>query len=308
MNGIAGLARELALRLVRNWPRKVMALLAAAGFWWLVTTTTTTITQRNFSVPLLVEGVEEEDLAVGVPDFVDVGVSGPGPRIDRLRPDQIRATLDLAGAVGDFDRQIVVQTPQEVRFTSVSPTNVIGFLETVAQRSLTVDVAVVGSTEEGVLIRTAPTPSMVVLTGRQQALASVVRAIALVGPGGGEATVVPVDSSDRPVTGVTVVPSTVDVAVASREVLYTTELLIDFQPPQSSALASAALSRPSVTVAGPPALLMSLEEVVGTVEPLTEDVAPGRYTLPVRLELPAGVVALETPTAVLQYVAEPLQP
>ena len=111
MNGIAGLARELALRLVRNWPRKVMALLAAAGFWWLVTTTTTTITQRNFSVPLLVEGVEEEDLAVGVPDFVDVGVSGPGPRIDRLRPDQIRATLDLAGAVGDFDRQIVVQTP-----------------------------------------------------------------------------------------------------------------------------------------------------------------------------------------------------
>lgn len=308
MSGLIGLAKGLFGRLVRNWPRKLLAVLAATLFWWLVSTTTTTTTQRNFSVPLVVEGIEEEDLAVGVPDFVDVGVTGPGPRIDRLRPDQIRATIDLSGATGDFDRQVVVQTPQEVRFTSVSPTTVIGFVETTAQRTMSVEVAVVGSPAEGVLLRTAPTPSQVVLTGRQQQLAAVQRAIAMAGPAGGEAPVIAVDAQDRPVPGVTAVPSTVDVAVASRDVLYTTELLVDFRPPVSAALASAALSRPSVTVAGPPALLMNLEEVVGTVEPITEEVAPGRYTLPVRLELPAGVVALETPTAVLQFVAEPLEP
>lgn len=308
MSGLLGLIRELLQRLVRNWPRKLMALLAAFGFWWLVSTTTTTITQRTFSIPLEVDGVEAEDLAVGVPDFVDVGVSGPGPRIDRLRPDQLRATLDLNGASGDFDRQVVVQTPQEVRLQSVSPSNVIGFLETVAERSVQVEVAVVGSPPEGVLIRTAPTPSQVVLTGRQQQLAAVQRAVAFVEPAGGQATVIPLGENDQQVQGVTVVPSTVDVSVGSRDVLYTTELLVEFEPPVAAALVSATLSRPTVTVAGPPDVLMTLESVAATVEPMTGEIAPGRYTLPVRLALPEGVVATDPPTAVLQYVSEPLQP
>lgn len=308
MSGLLGLVGELLQRLVRNWPRKLVAILAAFGFWWLVSTTTTTITQRTISVQLEVDGVETEELAVGVPDFVDVSVSGPGPRIDRLRPDQLSATLDLTGASGDFDRQVVVQTPQEVRLQSVTPSNVIGFLESMAQRSVPVEVAVMGSPPEGVSIRTAPTPSQVVLTGRQQQLAAVVRAVALAEPAGGEATVVPLGADDQPVPGVTVVPATVDVAVGSRDVLYTTEVLVAFEPPVAAALVSAALSRPTVTVAGPPAALMQLEEVIGTVEPMTGEVAPGRYTLPVRLALPEGVVALDTPTAVLQYVNEPLQP
>ena len=308
MSGLLGLSKELLQRLVRNWPRKRGALLAAVGFWWLVATTTTTITQRTFSIPLEVDGVEAEDLAVGVPDFVDVGVSGPGPRIDRLRPDQLRATLDLSGASGDFDRQVVVQTPQEVRLQSVSPSNVIGFLETVAQRNVLVEVAVVGAPPEGVLIRTAPNPNQVIITGRQQQLAAVNRAVAFVGPAGGMATVIPLGVDNQPVAGVTVVPGEVDVSVASREVLYTTELLIRFDPPASAALVATALSQPTVTVAGAPEVLMTLEEVTGTVEPLTGEVAPGRYTLPVRLALPEGVVALDSPTAVLQYVSEPLRP
>ncbi|MFA5552105.1 MAG: hypothetical protein WDA03_10890 [Trueperaceae bacterium] len=309
MSGLLGLVQELAQRLVRNWPRKLVALLAAVGFWWLVSTTTTTITQRTFfSIPLEVDGVEAEDLAVGVPDFVDVAVSGPGPRIDRLRPDQLRATLDLTGASGDFDRQVVVQTPQEVRLQSVSPSNVIGFLETVAQRSVPVEVAVTGTPQEGTQIRTAATPSQVVLTGRQQQLAAVTRAVAFTGPNGGEAAVIALGADDQPVTGVTVVPAVVDVSVGSREVLYVADLLIRFEPPVAAALTSATLSRPTVRVAGEPAVLMALDDVVGTVEPMTGEVAPGRYTLPVRLALPEGVVALEAPTAVLQYVSEPLQP
>ena len=228
--------------------------------------------------------------------------------IDRLRPDQLRATLDLDGASGDFDRQVVVQTPQEVRLQSVSPSNVIGFLETVAQRSAPVEVAVVGSPPDGVRLTTAPTPDEVTLTGRQQQLAEVARVVAVVEPTGGEARVIPLSAEDRPVSGVTVLPGTVDVAVATREILYITEVLVEFEAPASAALVSATLSRPTATVAGPPDVLMRLQEVAGTVEPLTGEVAPGRYTLPVRLALPEGVVALDAPTAVLQYVNEPLQP
>lgn len=308
MSGLLGLAKELWQRLVRNWPRKLVALLAAAGFWWLVTTTTTTISQRTLSVNLEIIGVETEELAVGVPNYVDVSVSGPGPRIDRLTPDQLRATLDLAGVSGEFDSQVAVQVPPDLKLQGVSPSSVIGFMETEAQRSVPVEVAVAGAPPDGVSIKTAPTPSQVVLTGRQQQLAAVERAVAFSSPAGGTATVIPLGANDRPVEGVTVVPSTVEVSVGSREVLYTTDLLVRFEPPTAAALVNATLSRPTVTVAGPPEVLMTLEEVVGTVEPLTGEVAPGRYTLPVRLALPDGVVALEAPTATLQYVSEPLRP
>lgn len=308
MSGLLGLARELLARLVRRWPRKLVALLAAAGFWWLVVTTTTTISQRTVSVNLQIVGVETEELAVGVPNFVDVSVSGPGPRIDRLTPNQLSATIDLNGAIGDFDREVMVQVPPDLKLQTVTPSSVIGFLETEAQRSLPVQVAVVGNPPDGVFIRTAPTPGEVVLTGRQSQLALVSRAVAMTSPEGGTATVIALGDDDLPIEGVTVSPATVEVAVGTREVLYTTEVVVRFEPPVASALVGATLSRPTATVAGPPDVLMTMEDVVATVEPLTGDVAPGRYTLPVRLALPEGVVALETPTAILQYSDDPLRP
>lgn len=308
MSGFFGLLGELLRRLVRNWPHKAVAVLVAFGFWWVVTTTTTTITQRSFTIPLEVDGVEAQELAVGLPDVVDVSVSGPGPRVDRLRPDQIRATLDLNEASGEFDRQVVVQTPQEVKLLSVTPSNVIGFLETVAQRVMPVEVGLLDEPPPGTLVRTAPTPAQVVLSGRQQQLSAVARAVALAGPDGGEASVVTLDADGLPVPGVVVTPAKVEVVVSSREVLYVTDVLVELQPLQSPAIASVSLTRPTATIAGPPDSLAPLLTVPGSVEPLTGTVAPGRYTLPVRLDLPEGVVVLAAPAAVVQYVDEPLQP
>ncbi len=308
MSGILGLLLELPRRLVRNWPRKLVALLAAFGFWWLIVTTTTTITQRSFVIPLVVEGMEAEDLAVGVPDVVEVSVSGPGPRIDRLRPDQIRATLDLNDATGEFERQIVVQTPQEVRLLNVTPSSVIGELETVAQRNVPVEVGVVGEPPEGSVIRTAATPSQVRISGRQQLLSRVARVVALSPPAGGTSVLTALDEGGQPVTGVSFDPPTVEVSVGSRPVLYTAEVVVELEPPRDPAIEGVTLSRPTATVAGAPDVVATLDSLTATVEPLTGDVAPGRYTLPVRLALPEGVVAVSIPSAVLQYVSTPVEP
>jgi len=308
VSGLFGALLELLARLVRNWPRKLVALAAAFGFWWLVGTTTTTITQRSFVIPLQVEGVEAEDLAVGVPDVVEVSVSGPGPRIDRLRPDQLLALLDLTDVTGDFERQIVVQTPQEVRLLSVTPSSVIGFLETVAQRTIPVEVGIVGAPPDGTVVRAAATPPQVRMTGRQQQLDRVARAVAFVDPSGGRATVIALDGAEQPVAGIAFDPPAVQVAVGSREVLYTAAVLVELAAPADAAIVSATLTRPTATLAGPQAALAELESVTATVEPLTGEVAPGRYTLPVRLELPDGVVAVSTPSAVLQYVTAPVEP
>lgn len=308
MRRVLNLAGRLTGRLIRNWPYKVAALLAGFLVWFLVTSTSTTITQRSFAIPLEVDGVEGQELAVGVPTVVEVSVSGPGPRVDRLRPDQLRATLDLTGARGDFERPIMVQTPSEIKLLNVNPTDVIGFLETAAQKSATVEVAVVGEPPPGEVITTTSTPRQVIMTGRTQLLDKVVRVVAFTSPAGGEAALVGLDSKDQPVAGLTFRPESVTVEVATRPVLYTTTVDIVFTSPSAYRLDEVKLVDERVTLAGPPDQLTGLTSVPGTVEPLTGEVAPGRYTLPVRLELPPEVVAVSKPTAVLQYLREPLEP
>lgn len=308
MSGIAGLIVELLRRLVRNWPRKLVTLVAAFFLWWLIGASTTTITQRSFVIPLMVEGVEPEALAVGVPDVVEVSITGAGPRVDRIRPDQLRATLDLTGASGDFEERVVVQTPPETSLQSVAPSNVIGFLEAAAERSVTVDVAVIGAPPDGSVPRFAASPTSVNLKGRQQQLSAVSRAVALVTPGGGEAAVVALDVDGHPVEGVTSTPATVEVIVSSRAVFYSTEVLVELVAPLDPALLNAELSKPTATVAGPPELIAELVTVGAEVDPPTGALEPGLYTFPVTLELPDGVFAVNAPSATLLFGRDMLSP
>src|SRR5690606_8369152 len=111
-----------------------------------------------------------------------------------------------------------------------------------------------------------------------------------------------------PVQGVTIEPSTVTVAVATRPALVTKEVSLELTEPAAANLESVSLSSALLAVAGPEPTLAQLEAVTGTVDAPTGNVEPGRYTLPVRLELPEGVVALTSPTVTLQYSREPLRP
>ena len=103
-------------------------------------------------------------------------------------------------------------------------------------------------------------------------------------------------------------PDTVTVAVTTTRALVTREVAVDLSPPDGPQVGAVTLNDPAVTVAGPPDVLAGLESVPGTVDVPTGPVDPGRYTLPVRLALPEGVVAMQDPTATVQYLREPLQP
>lgn len=304
MTGAWATLLSLLQRLHRNWPSKLVALVAAFLFWSLVATNSTSTTQRSFLLPLDVDGVEAGAVAVGVPDVVEVSVSGPSARVDRLRADQLRATLDLTDATAEFERQVQVQTPADVRLLHVDPEGVIGFLEQVASRELPVEPALLGSAPPGTELTGTAAPARVTLEGRRQALDQVTRAVALSGPRGGSVELVALDADGRPVPGVTFTPDRVAVTYQSTEVLRTKEVALAFTPPADPRVLSATVSATTVRVAGAPAALTDLASVPGTVEPPTGNVAAGRYTLPVSLTLPSGVVALDAPTATLQYAAD----
>lgn len=304
MTGAWSVLVALLRRLLRNWPSKLVAAMAAFVFWFLVTSTSTSTTQRSFLLPLDVDGVEASAIAVGVPDVVEVSVAGPSARVDRLRADQLRATLDLADVAGDFERQIQVQTPPDVRLLHVDPEVVIGFLEQVVTRDLPVEVGLLGAAPEGEELSASAQPARVTLTGRRQVLDQVTRTVALAPAKGGDVELLALDANGLPVQGVTFAPTKVTVTFTASAVLRTKEVALAFTPPSGSSLLSATLSATTVTVAGKPDALAAVTQVTGTVEPPTSGTASGRYTLPVRLALPAGVVALSAPTVTLQYAAE----
>ncbi len=306
MSGLLALVLALGQRLARNWPSKLAALLVAFFFWTVVTSSSTSTTQRSLLVDLEVDGVEATTVAVGVPATVEVSVSGPSGRVDRLRADQLRATLDLSDAASDFERRIQVQTPPDIRLLQVTPSDVIGFLEQVVQRVMPVEVALLGDPPPAAELDSSAAPATVTIQGRSQVLDQVARVVALSPARGGTVELLALDARGLPVSEVTFTPPSVAVTFAISDLLRSKVVPLSFTPPPTMTSQSIILSSDTVAIVGSPEALDAITSVAATVDPPTGERAPGRYTFEVHLTLPSGVVALATPTATVVYGDNPV--
>ena len=286
-------------RWVDRWPQKVGALLLATVVWFFVSTSEVTTTQRSLLVPLSVEGVGERRVAVGLPEFVEVTVTGPSNRVDRLRPENIEAVLDLSGLQGEFDQTIDVRPPQGIDLVRVNPEQVIGFLEQVSSKQVPVSVVWLQEPPPDTQALAAPRPEAISVSARDEILERVVRAVAPVRTTSGttEVQVYAADAAGLPVRDVTLSPATIAVATDEREIFVRRDVRVELEAPTSDRIGMASLAGDEATVVGPPSTLRDLAAVVGRVEPETVPVEPGRYTLAVRLQLPPDVVAVSAPSA-----------
>lgn len=189
--------------LSRHWPQKITAVIIAAFLWLFVSTEQITTSQRSFLVPLTVIGLSDNQLATGVPEFVEVSLSGESTRIDALRAENIEAILDLTNVRQDFARPVRVSPPQGITLLRRNPSEVIGTVETRASRTIAVTSAFLRAPTS--LVSTAnpaddpannlaaeannllfqnmqyqaqTDPSQVTITGRSQQVDQVVRAVA----------------------------------------------------------------------------------------------------------------------------------
>lgn len=286
-------------RLLDRWPQKLGALVLAMVVWFFVSTSEVTTTQRSLLVPLSVEGVGERRVAVGLPEFVEVTVTGPSNRVDRLRPENIEAVLDLSGLQGEFDQTIDVRPPQGIDLVRVNPEQVIGFLEQVSSKQVAVSVVWLQEPPPDTQALAVPQPASISVSARDEILERVVRAVAPVRTTSGstEVQVFAADAQGLPVRDVTLSPATVTVATNEREIFVRRTVGVELETPAPDRISAASLAENEVPVVGPPSVLRDLESVVARVEPETVPREPGRYTLAVRLQLPPDVIAERSPTA-----------
>ena len=295
--------RELWQRATFQWPLKLAALGLAFVMWAFVTTTDTTIAQRSLLVPITVEGIAPDLVPIGIPELAEVTVSGPGQRLDRLRPEGIEAVLDLTGLTGDFAAPVSVSPPQGVVLQRVNPAEVLGILERVATREVPVTVVHLGTPPADVRLSSSPEPDVVTARGRKARLDRVAQALVAVEADQGviEAAPFAVDAAGRPVDEVSISPVSLMVTTSAESLLVQREVPLRLLPLVVADVSGVEPSHRSVQVVGPPSLMAGLDELVGAIALPTERPEPGRYTLAVNVATPSEVTLLEEVTVSVRY-------
>ncbi len=295
--------RELWQRLTFRWPRKLAALALAIVMWAFVASSDETIGQRSMLVPITVEGIAADLVPIGIPEVAEVTVSGPLPRIDRLRPESVEAVLELSGRTGDFAAPVLVSPPQGVVLERVNPAEVLGILEPVATKQVPVTVVSLGPPPTDGRLSSVVEPEVVTVRGRRARLERVTQALVAVEQREQLSTVAPfpADASGRPVEEVSVSPSTVTVVSRVEPLLTRREVPLRLVPLVIDHVGDVSPSHELVPVVGPPSVIESLGEVVGTITLPTERPPPGRYTLAVNVVTPPGVALLEEVTASVRF-------
>lgn len=294
-------------RLRRDWQGKLGAVLAALVVWWVASSEPVTTAQRSLLVPLEVRGAEVDEVAVGVPPRVEVVITGPSDRMERLRATDVDAFLELADVDGDFERTIDTRVPQALEVVRVVPAEVIGRLEAVRRAEFAVEPRVALADDGRLLTGVTLDPPTVVVEARDPVLDRVASVVASVPADAADATtavLVPIDAEGRPVDEARVVPETVRVTLAREARRVEVMRPISVASIDVPRVAVEAVEPTQVALVGPAPRLDGFEVVPGTVPDVTASLPPGRYDLPVRLELPEGVATADAVVATVR-VAPP---
>lgn len=282
--------------LLHNGYLKLGALLVALVFWVFVHNDNALITQRTVRAPLNVEGLGAGQLALGLPDRVEVRLSGPASRVRAINPEGIDAVLNLRGVSGDFEEDVRVFPPQGISLVGVNPREIIGTVELRVSKRVPARAVLLSPEPAGAVIEASAQPGEVAVSGAESLVNQVTQVLVPFNAQSprDRAAAYAADQNGNPVEGVSVAPRLLRLEAQRSDVLHTKRVPVTLAPVSLPGLevGSAQLTQPEIAVAGPQAALADLNEVRATL-PETPQLTPGQYTLGVTLDVPEGVVALE---------------
>ncbi|HKL49306.1 MAG TPA: CdaR family protein [Desulfuromonadales bacterium] len=161
-------------KLSENWLLKVLSLIFAAVLWFFVMGEQEV--DRRYSIPLELKNIPQ-DLTVAneVPAQIDVRISGPRTLLINLDEKKISIPLNLEGlgaGTTTFRRlEERLNLPTGLKVTRVSPSQVEVQLDRIQEKSLPVEVALVGKPAEGFKVDSVRTePARIRVEGAERDL------------------------------------------------------------------------------------------------------------------------------------------
>ncbi len=292
-------------RLLRNWLAKLVALLLAIFLWSFVSTVQNTISQRSFTIPLS-PLLNNSQIATGVPDNVEVIVSGRSQLIEKLKVTEISAVLDLVDAKGKFKKDVHVAVPFGTNLLRVTPKEVIGTVEPLAKTSLPVKVGFLplGESNLDLLLNADVFPRDVAALGRTDLIDQAVAAIALTTSLEGKVQVplYAADANGQALPEISLRPAEATLTIDKMPILHSKEvpIVVGFSGMRELKVQTSTLSQDTVLLVGTSQQLENITEVQANAD-LT-GLGLGEHNLELDWILPEGVNMLEAPTIHLRLI------
>lgn len=144
--------------LFRNLGTKLLALAIALSVWFVFSAQRRErISERSYRIPLSVVNVPRQTLiATPLPSMVEVRLRGPFTALRQLEPEKLEAVVDLLDAPkGEKVYRLApedINVPQEVEVIAISPSEIRMLLDAAAEKTVPVEVQVVGRPAAGYAI------------------------------------------------------------------------------------------------------------------------------------------------------------
>jgi YbbR domain-containing protein len=302
----------------RFWGERQLYSLLSVGIamvmWLYVATAQNPVVSRPMRVDLQLRNLAQTEVVIrpapsAPPVQVTVRLEGPRSQIALLTPKLVDAYADLSGlGPGDHPQVPIGVTPAlDVKVVDVKPASILVVLDAFASKRIPVEVSLLGSPPEGVTLGGAHlAPSHVIVSGPAMQVEEVRHAYVSVDTASlrqqviKSLPVIPADANGQAVPGVQVSPKLVGITLAVREGVVSKVVpvvpTITGAAPQALTVTGAAADPETVTLTGPAATLLGIENA--TTVPVDLSGARGDISRRVALQLPPGV----TPSARLVTV------
>ena len=160
----------MMIHLKRNWPAKLLSLLAAIVMWFFIMRDQNPVMEVTYTVPVQVQNLDSHYIIEDAPDVARIVLSGPRDTIMAIKADNLRAYIDASGVKpGQNNVTIGFTPPAGMSLVEVKPDTVTINVDEYAERKIPVEIVPIGKFSDDVALKSVTiVPKEVTVSGRKQ--------------------------------------------------------------------------------------------------------------------------------------------
>lgn len=160
----------MMIHLKRNWPAKLLSLLAAIVMWFFIMRDQNPVMEVTYTIPVQVQNLNSGYIIEDAPDVVRVVLAGPRDTIMSMKSDNLRAYIDAAGVKpGQNNVTINFTPPAGMNLVEVKPDTITINVDEYAEKTIPVEIVPIGKFSDDIALKSVTiVPKEVTVSGRKQ--------------------------------------------------------------------------------------------------------------------------------------------
>ena len=169
----------MMIHLKRNWPAKLLSLLAAIVMWFFIMRDQNPVMEVTYTVPVQVQNLDSHYIIEDAPDVARIVLSGPRDTIMSIKADNLRAYIDASGVKpGQNNVTINFTPPAGMNLVEVKPDNIIINVDEYAEKTIPVEIVPIGKFSDDIALKSVTiVPKEVTVSGRKQQVNAVSKVV-----------------------------------------------------------------------------------------------------------------------------------